>query len=77
MQSIGRTRPLNSMSDVDKDITKGVVTWALIGLYFRIAIIVNALNKTPKIEMMRPIDPAKSAATSENTNSWEVFSAYS
>ena len=64
------------MSDVDNDITKGVVTCALIGLYFIIAIIVKALNTTPKIDIMSPIDPAKSAATSENANSFVVFIAY-
>ena len=76
MQRIGSTRPLNNMSEVDNDTTKGVVTWVLIGLYFKIAMIVRTLNSTPKIDIMRPIEPAKSAATSENTNSWDVFNAY-
>ena len=75
MQRIGRTRALNNMSEVDNETTNGVVTWVLIGLYFKIAMIVKALNNTPTIDMMSPIEPAKSAATSENTNSWDVFKA--
>ena len=75
MQRIGRTRALNNMSEVDNETTNGVVTWVLIGLYFKIAMIVKALNNTPTIDMMSPIEPAKSAETSENTNSWDVFMA--
>ena len=75
MQRIGRTRALNNMSEVDNETTNGVVTWVLIGLYFKIAMIVKALNNTPTIDMMSPIEPAKSAETSENTNSWDVFIA--
>ena len=76
MHRIGSTRLLNNISEVDNDTTKGVVTWVLIGLYFKIAMIVSTLNSTPKIDIMRPIEPAKSAATSEKTNSWDVFNAY-
>lgn len=77
MHRIGSTRLLNNISEVDNDTTKGVVTWVLIGLYFKIAMIVSKLSSTPKIAIMRPIEPAKSAATSEKTNSWDVFDAYS
>ena len=55
----GSTSPLNSISDIDNEITNGVVTCTLIFLYFSSAAMIRRLKINPITEMIKLDVPAK------------------
>ena len=69
---IGMTTKLYTKSDVAKDITKGVVTCFLTGVWLSSAKMVTRLSRVPKIELNVATDPAKMDSTVLKTNEISV-----